>query len=314
MRPFSRNREQAGGTRLNDPLLTPSEIVALVRVGRSLRLEALSSVEPEQGRIGETPARRRGSGTDFAETRGYQPGDDPRHIHWRATARTGRTELRTFYQELSPIACLVVDRRAGMRFGTRRRLKVVQAARLALVLAAREERLGSRLAGLLLDAESCWLPPAGGPAALQRLAHSLARPCPPMDDEPPLPRFVHRVAHRTAHLPEGSRLYLVSDFHDVEDADAPVLGRLGRRFPMLAVRVQDPSERLLPAAGAMRLWWDGRARLVDTGGAAVNDHLGRVHADREQDLQRLFARVRVRLRSLDTGTDDPVEVLLGRDS
>lgn len=43
---------------------------------------------------GERERKKPGLGGEFYELRGYAPGDDPRRIHWRAYARTGRLYTR----------------------------------------------------------------------------------------------------------------------------------------------------------------------------------------------------------------------------
>ena len=49
-----------------------------------------ATVEVERsGRFGETAVNRRGRGHDLYALRGFRPGDDPRGIHWKQTARTG---------------------------------------------------------------------------------------------------------------------------------------------------------------------------------------------------------------------------------
>ena len=59
-----------------------------------------------------------GSGTgnslDFQDHRSYVPGDDPRHIHWQAYARTGALTMKLYRAEVAPRIDLVVDVSASM--------------------------------------------------------------------------------------------------------------------------------------------------------------------------------------------------------
>ena len=45
---------------------------------------------------GRHASRIRGRGLDFEELRGYLPGDDPRTIDWKVTARTGEPHVRVY--------------------------------------------------------------------------------------------------------------------------------------------------------------------------------------------------------------------------
>jgi uncharacterized protein (DUF58 family) len=56
-----------------------------------------------------------GSSLDFQDHRAYLPGDDPRHIHWAAYARTGQLTMKLFRAEVSPVVDLVVDLSASMQ-------------------------------------------------------------------------------------------------------------------------------------------------------------------------------------------------------
>lgn len=55
-----------------------------------------------------------GSSIDFQDQRAYAPGDDPRHINWQATARTGLTTMKLFRQEVTPRVDLLLDLSASM--------------------------------------------------------------------------------------------------------------------------------------------------------------------------------------------------------
>lgn len=50
---------------------------------------AATVVAERTGRFGDVTAGRAGWGHDLYALRGFRPGDDPRGIHWKQTARTG---------------------------------------------------------------------------------------------------------------------------------------------------------------------------------------------------------------------------------
>jgi uncharacterized protein (DUF58 family) len=55
-----------------------------------------------------------GSSLDFQDHRGYVPGDDPRHIHWQAFARTGALTMKLYRAEVAPFVDVAVDTSASM--------------------------------------------------------------------------------------------------------------------------------------------------------------------------------------------------------
>ncbi|MGC9069161.1 MAG: DUF58 domain-containing protein [Thermoprotei archaeon] len=57
----------------------------------------------------ETPAEPIGKGTEYAETREYTPGDDLRHIDWKATARTQKLMIKQFHQDTGGTINIIYD-------------------------------------------------------------------------------------------------------------------------------------------------------------------------------------------------------------
>ena len=55
-----------------------------------------------------------GSSIDFQDQRAYAPGDDPRHINWLATARTGHTTMKLYRQEVTPKVDILFDISSSM--------------------------------------------------------------------------------------------------------------------------------------------------------------------------------------------------------
>lgn len=281
---------------IDAPLLSDQEIAELLSVPRGKAVAARRA--PRAGRPGERLSPRHGSGTDFAEPRAYQVGDDPRRLDWRATARSGTPLVRTYHAEFSRPLCLVIDRRAAMRFGTRVRLKVTQAVRVALRLAGGETRSGGELAAVLLDAPCRWLPPARGGGALRRLVDAAVAPCPPRaggSDEPGWDRILAGLRGRLA---QGSELVLVSDFAGLGARDEAALRAVGRDFDCRAIRIVDPIERGVMPRLSLRLYWDGASEQVDGADPAVVAELWSRQRAWEGFLDDAFRRAGIRLETL----------------
>jgi uncharacterized protein (DUF58 family) len=82
---------------------------------------------------GERTTRRRGRGLEFADFRGYRPGDDFRHVDWNIYSRLDQLFLKLHATEEDVTLHLVVDASASMGFGAPS--KFDQARRLAAALA-----------------------------------------------------------------------------------------------------------------------------------------------------------------------------------
>ena len=89
-------------------------------------VEALDLVVARRA-AGALPGDRRaagiGQGTELAQLRPYQIGDDVRQIDASATARTGVPHVRLQVPERAVVTWLVLDVSASMAFGSQGRLK-----------------------------------------------------------------------------------------------------------------------------------------------------------------------------------------------
>jgi uncharacterized protein (DUF58 family) len=230
-------------------------------------------------RTGEASSAFRGQGLEFEENRVYQPGDEPRLLNWRLYARTGELYTRVFREERRPQVFLLVDRRASMRFGSRRQLKAGLAAGLACVHAWQAWQQALALGGLILSRELHWFAPAVGDTAREQLLHSLSRPCHPLAfdvDQPGLEEALQWVHYRLA---PGSFLLLVSDFMDLEtDAVMPLLHELAQKHSVRAVQTLDPQELQLPERGDLVIENPSRPQPIRLD-------------SRDQDLQQAYAEI-----------------------
>jgi uncharacterized protein (DUF58 family) len=231
-----------------EPLLSAEEIAGLAAQAASLA-GGRSRREVHDHHAGDWVSAWFGRGLDYEESRPYAAGDDIRDMDWRTTAKSGRPYLKIYREERQPMLHLVVDRGASLRFGTRRRLKAAQAARVALLLAFAAARESLAVGATLWDQDDLELPPLHGAHGVLSLAEALAAPCPPLSTSNPHGAERDRLARLTADLPNGTRLLLVSDFSWLESEHEALLARLAHSMELLAVRISDPVEHRLPDLG-----------------------------------------------------------------
>lgn len=277
------------------PLLSPREIAALLH-----RLDALGHEAGERRAIhtrppGEADSPQLGRGLDFEELRPYGHGDDLRDVDWRAFARSGRVFVKRYREEREAALHVVLDRGPSMRFGTRCRLKVAQAACTGVLYALAAMRRGAVVGVSTLGPDGRHLPGRPGRAALLRAIDELVSPCPPSLAATPSAHgeFARPLGDIESLVPAGARVLLLSDFHALREDDLASLARLARRHAVLAVAFEDDTERQLPDMGSVAFAapGGGQAYAVDTGSAALRaDFASRAQGRREavrQHLERL---------------------------
>ena len=121
----------------------------LIRLSAPARAIALDALRVNSLQTGAYVSHFRGRGMEFDESRPYQPGDDPRSIDWRVTARSTTAYTKLFREERERPVLVMVDLRANMHFATRGCFKSVNASRAGALLAWSAHHRGDRLGGLI---------------------------------------------------------------------------------------------------------------------------------------------------------------------
>jgi uncharacterized protein (DUF58 family) len=104
-----------------------------------------------------------GHGTELAQLRPYEPGDDLRQLDPSASARTAVAHVRQHVPERALTTWLVLDVSASMAFGTAQRLKSDIGEGVAQVVGQVAVRRGGRVAVVTSGGPSVHvLPPRGG--------------------------------------------------------------------------------------------------------------------------------------------------------
>ena len=109
----------------NDPTL-------LTRFGR---LEVVSKLVVEGYLTGQHKSPFKGASIEFVEHRQYAPGDEIRHIDWRAYGKTGKYYIKEYEDETNLRAYLFVDASGSMGYSGKHLSKLDYARQLAGTLA-----------------------------------------------------------------------------------------------------------------------------------------------------------------------------------
>jgi uncharacterized protein (DUF58 family) len=126
--------------------------------------------------VGNYVAPTAGAGVEPADIRPFAPGDEIRHVNWRASLRLRTLHVTTHHPERNADVVLMLDTLANVGAPPRTTLdlSVRAAAALARAYLARKDRVG------LIDYGGAlrWVKPASGAAQLERLLDGLvaARP------------------------------------------------------------------------------------------------------------------------------------------
>jgi uncharacterized protein (DUF58 family) len=231
-----------------------------------------------------------GTGTELAQLRPYQPGDDVRQLDPSATARTGVPHVRQQVPERLLTTWMAVDLSASMAFGTADRLKSDVAEGVVDVVGTLAVRRGGKVGLLTYGAPvSRLLPPRGGRGARIGLRRALGEGVAPDGTAgEPLERTVLRLG-RLARL--TSLMVLISDFAGPPTWARPVAA-LAARHTVLAVEIRDPRERTLPAVGRLTMVDpETGARIeVDTRSRRLREDYARAAAEEREAVATAFRR------------------------
>lgn len=245
----------------------------------------------------------RGSSVEFAEYKEYAPGDELRHIDWRAYARVDRYYVKQFEDETNVRAFFLVDRSGSMDFAydgvpTKYRYAATLSASLAWLLLQQGDAPGL----MLFDAQpGIYLAPSAKASQLDDF-------CALLDANEPsgktaLPLALAQIAERVR---ARSLVVIVSDMIDTNE-ETLVLARILRQRGMEVVvfHIMDRAEWSLP--------WEQMTLFEGMEGEgeelAEPDEIRRVY---QEEVQRHLDRVEHHCVSADIEyfrvfSDQPVE-------
>ena len=178
-----------------------------------------------------------GASVDFAEHRGYVPGDDIRRVDWRLFARTDRFYIKEYEADSNANFSVLMDVSKSMGFGSAGVTKLEYAKMLAGCLTYLVHRQRDRVGQVAFDEEIVeHVPPSA--KHMETVLHVLDRLQPSKPGNLTVP--LHKMAE---HFCRKGMLVLISDLYQEPDAILEALGPLRfRGNDLIVFHVLDRSE------------------------------------------------------------------------
>lgn len=284
------------------PLLDPKKIAKV----RNLEVVARGVVEGFVSGMHRSPYH--GASVEFAEHRGYVPGDDPRRLDWKLLAKSDRLYVKKYEEETNLRCLLAVDASGSMDYGAGdqnklRYAKVLSAALSYLLLMQRDA------AGVAVfdDGLKRVFPPRGGARTFRQITEILSGSAPGKDTE--VAPVLHDLSER---FKRRGLLVLLSDlFDDPKEILSGLAHFRFRRHEVLVLHILHPDELEFPFAGWTR--FEG----LEPADKEIFTEPQRIRAEYRRNLDDFLLEIRrgCHHRSIDYAlvpTDEPWDRALAR--
>lgn len=222
-----------------------------------------------------------GSSVEFSEHKEYSPGDELRHVDWKAYAKADRYYVKQYEQESQLTVFLVLDASASMQFAGGGLAKLEYAglslAALAYLVVQQQDKVGLLACG---DRKvETMVPPRARNSHLHDLLSVLDSVMAKggTGDESPA-HALHRISEITRR--RRALIVLASDLFDADDATLAALTTLrAQRHDVSVLHILDPHERTFPYEGLTEFHaLESTNRLLVNPSAIRKDYLERMDA------------------------------------
>ena len=250
----------------------------------------------------------KGRGMAFSEVREYQYGDDVRDIDWNVTARFHRPYVKVYEEERELTVMLLVDLSGSLDFGsvqqTKRDLVTEIASTLAFSAIQDNDKIGVIL---FTDRIEKYIPPKKGRKHILYIIHELLnfKPAGIRTD------IGMAVSYLTQVMKRRCTAFLLSDFYSRSDFSKPIQ-IANSKHDIVAIQVYDPRAKSLPDIGLMKVRdaETGHEMIIDTSSAKLRQAHARYWIEREDLLNRTFAKSKVDWTSVATNENFTKALLL----
>ncbi len=226
----------------------------LVREVDELALRARNVVDGALSGMHRSP--HHGASVEFAEHKEYSPGDEVKHIDWKAYGKFDKYYVKRFEEETELGAYLLVDRSGSMAYGrngSKLRFAQILAASVAHLLMRQQDHVGLLSFG---EQPDLLIPARGRGEHFRTLLSTLTKLR--AEGQTALPTLLRQISERAERR---TMLIVLSDLLGCGGSAGRdhVIGLLrslrARRFDVVVFHVLDPDELELPFEGTT--WFEG---------------------------------------------------------
>ncbi len=206
------------------------DLIALRSLTIKLTLQSAGSIKQ---------SRKFGIGTEFAELREYNAGDDPRLMDWKATARRSRPLVRVLEPEQEQTLIILLDRGRLMTAGVEGLQRFDWGLNAALALAMTGIKRGDRVGiGVFDRTIHTWIPPQRGDRHFTTLLEKLT----PIQPDLTEPDYMSAVSNILSQQTRRALVVMITDLVDTTASSELLasLAKLTPRYLPFCVTLRDP--------------------------------------------------------------------------
>ena len=253
----------------------------------------------------------KGRGMSFSEVREYRLGDDVRDIDWNVTARSRTPHIKIYEEERELTMMLVVDVSGSRKFGSTEQTKQNIITEIAAVLAFSAAQTGDKVGCIFFsDKVEKFIPPKKGRSHILMIISSLIEFNPQTEGT----ALSEAVRYMTNVNKKRCTTFILSDFinpkSDMEKLD-DALKIATSRHDLVAIRVTDPRDKVLPDVGIIEMQdaESGEKVWVDSSSAAVREFFAQQWESRNQAMENLLKHNRIDTAEVSTDADYVAELI-----
>lgn len=271
----------------------------------NVKVRARAVVEGVLSGLHKSP--HQGQSVEFAEHKDYAPGDELKHLDWKAYGKFDRFYVKRFEHETNLRATMVLDTSGSMAFGTAGLSKLevakVLSATLSHLLIRQQDSAGVTLVSSLRTHE---IPARSAATHLQVLLDELESAH--ADGQTDLLRAADHLAEK---LPRRSLVCIFSDFFDERpEALKRLLALRARKHDVAIFHLVDPAELTFP-------WEDPTLFLSMEDEQRVEVNAREIKASYLEEFGHFLETTRTACTSADCDyervrTDEPLDTVLLR--